>query len=103
MPVISRDGEVLSGHEIGFLSTDEDLYPQLTRLFFDFNFRVVAIPAGENSSSSQYLVTFGNVGEDSLSAITPAFASLDELESYTNENIIDILHQTLFSGLEDEF
>lgn len=102
MLAISHQGEVISGSEVSFLSKDEEIYPQLTRLFFDFDFRVLAVPSTEADTGTRYLITYRTSSDDSRNAVTPAFGSLGELESYTDENVIDILHQTLFTGSDDE-
>jgi hypothetical protein len=103
MPVISRDGEIISGSEISFLSKDEETYPQLTRLFFDFDFRIVAIPSSGDSPDTRYLITFASPATESQrTAVTPAFASLAELEAYTDQHVIEILHETLFSQSDDD-
>lgn len=101
MAVRSQDGTIINGNEINFLGTDEATYPQLTRLYLDFDFRVLAVPDASRASRG-YLVTYKGYNASDALAITPLFASLAELETYTNDNIIEILHDTLFESLEEE-
>lgn len=103
MPVISLEGDLVSGSEVSFISKDEENYPQLTRLFLDFGFRVLAVPSPGDNVDTRYLITFGDMTSSAQrSAVTPAFPSLSELEAYTDEHIIDILHGTLSSQYDDE-
>lgn len=74
--------------EVQFINRQESAFPHLMRLCMDFNFRVV-------DSENQFRLT------TACETITPAFASLTELESYVHGNMVDILHDYLFMGLED--
>jgi len=101
MAVRSQDGTIINGNEINFLGPDEATYPQLTRLYLDFDFRVLAVPDA-NQPDCRYLVSYKSYNATDGLAITPLFDSLTELETYTNDHIIDILHETLFESLEEE-
>lgn len=97
----ANSGDVISGSEIRFLSKDEETYPQLTRLSLDFDFRILTIASSDSAIKKQYLITYRDSRDVHTTAITPAFESLPDLEEYTNDNIIEILHDTLFATTED--
>lgn len=101
MTVRLPNGKVLNGTEITFLGEDEACYPQLLRLNLDFDFRVLAI---ENfkEGGKQYMVTYKSGGASEATPVTPLLGSLSDLEDYTNEHIIEILHDTLFEANEEE-
>ena len=101
MAVVSQEGKQLSGREIQFLSRDEVVYPQLTRLCLDFDFRVLGIDAdSSHAKATQYLISEKHYRSQDLNPITPLFDSLAELEQYTNTHIIDILHDMLVEDPE---
>lgn len=102
MTTISGEGEAIGGSQINFLSRDEETYPQLTRLYLDFNFRVLAIASAKAGVDKQYLISYRNTHDIHSTAVSPAFDSLPDLEEYTNDNIIEILHETLFALSDDE-
>ncbi|MGI1680003.1 MAG: hypothetical protein K6L75_14775 [Cellvibrionaceae bacterium] len=97
MAVISLDGDIVTGTEVKFLSTDSEQYPQLTRLYLDFDYRILEVNVLDQPSflivSSEYLTTH-------TPAITPAKLSLRDLEAFTNDNILDILHDVLYEPPE---
>lgn len=95
MTAISRDGKIISGKELTFIAEDEEHYPQLTRLFLDFDFRVFAI--GEINQNDRFLVTYRNFHDHHAAAVTPAFSTLAALEAHCDKHIIKILRDTLFS------
>ena len=99
MAVLSKDGKLISGDIVNFLGIDESEYPQLTRLYIEFDFRVIEVSKidGIALPTSQFIVTFRNrCAEDR--AVTPLFDSLDELERHTDENVVDILQKTVFEA-----
>jgi len=92
--------EPLVGTAINFISPDEQEYPQLTRLYLDFNFRVLVLSStpertGNNHPSKQYLLAAQTRQSLTGTAISPKFTSLNELERYADDNIIDILNDQL--------
>ena len=97
MAVKSQGGDIQFQDEIQFLSRDEEDYPQLMRLCLDFDFHVHTIVDNTSQANRRYVVTYKSLNDQRSSAITPPFSSLVALERYTNDNIIDILHDTLFN------
>lgn len=87
---------MVKGNEITFLAEDEAVYPQLRRLYLDFDFRVFA--TGESGQQRRYFVTYKNLHDRHAIAVTPAFDSLRELESHSDRNIIQILRDSLLSS-----
>lgn len=102
MAVMSRKAKIISGSQISFLSRDEEAYPQLTRLYLDYDFQVLAIASARVDMAAQYLITYRNPQDSLTTVVSPAFDSLPDLEEYTNDNIIEILHETLFAASEDD-
>lgn len=103
MSAISREGEVIGGRQINFLIRDEETYPQLTRLYLDFDFRVLAIASAKTGIEKRYLISYRNSHDMHTTAVSPAFDSLPDLEEYTDDNIIEILHETLFAASDDDY
>lgn len=103
MRAVSHQGAVISGNEVNFLGCDELTYPQLTRLYLDFDFRVLSIASGRPDPQQQFLITYRNSRDTYTTAVSPAFDSLPDLEAYTDDNIIEILHQTLFAAADEEY
>jgi len=128
MPIILQNGNIVCGTEVSFLDRDEANYPQLMRLHLDFDFRVLSLsnpahggdqvqgnplpallntaaanePALKSSEqSARYLVTFNTHRDKDVPTITPVFSSLPELESYANDNIVDILNKLVVDAPED--
>ena len=98
MVVLRRDGQNISGDIINFLSSDELSYPQLTRLYLEFDFNVVEVTHVEESPASSRRYVLAYKGENAMDSrvVTPEFESLHTLETYIEENVLDILQRTVF-------
>lgn len=55
----------------------------------------------DSGQTSRYLITFNTHQNEDVPTITPVFTSLSELESYANDNIVDILNQLVIDAQED--
>ncbi|MGH1470808.1 MAG: hypothetical protein ACRBCS_06415 [Cellvibrionaceae bacterium] len=97
MAVISLDGDIVTGTEVKFLSTDSEQYPQLTRLSVDFDYRILEL---DEVSQPAFLVVSHQYLTSEAPAITPTKPSLKELEAFTNDNILDILQDALYEPPE---
>lgn len=101
MAVISLDGDIVTGTEVKLLNTDSEQYPQLTRLFVDFDYRILKLDGFDQSAfllvSSEYLSTVNTP------AITPIKPTLADLETFTNDNILEILHEALYEPQEVKY
>ncbi len=82
-------------------------FPYLQKLCRDFGVRVIETPAyghADNSTAESHyaLMASESVYMDS-DPISPEFQSLDALDNYARENMIDILHDHLFGGTQEAF
>ena len=102
MAVLSHEGRNIRGDEVNFLSSDEQTYPQLTRLYLDFDFHVVHVTHIEEKPTllDRYLVTYRNMTAREEQVITPQFDSLVELEQYIDDHILEILQNTVFEATQ---
>ena len=100
--------DLLGSREIRFLRREESNYPILMRLCMDFEFRVVQLQRRLDSELTEHALseaqTFVLAPEDyriSAATITPELETLEKLEEYVKQNQVDILHDYLFGGSED--
>lgn len=89
---------------------EDDLLPQLTRLCKDFGLHV--LPWREKTTHTSQLGAHGYCYRlataktespskiDDFQFLTPPFTSMNELETFVFDNMVDILHNYLFSELE---
>lgn len=98
MVVLRRDGGSISGDVISFLSSDEFSYPQLTRLYLEFDFSVVQVTHVDTkpTSAQRYVLAYKGENAEESKVVTPEFESLQALEVHIEENILDILQKTVF-------
>ena len=96
MAVLSTDGKIISGDVVNFLSSDESSYPQLTRLYLEYDFRVIEITKIGDEAQPKRPFTLSYKSRTSERAVTPTFDSLEELEHHTQENVLAILQETVF-------
>lgn len=98
MTVLSADGKIISGDVISFLSSDEPSYPQLTRLYLEYDFRIIEVTkiGDENRPLHQFTMAYKDSADEQ--AVTPVFDSLHELELHTQEHVIEILQRTVFES-----
>lgn len=92
--------DIIGSRKVHFLSRQESLFPHLLRLSLDFNFHVLEVLKNAPAEAKQYILA----ADDFLNgtgAVTPAFPSLQELNQYVGETMVDILHDYLF-GLPEE-
>ncbi len=85
------------------ISEDSKL-PQLYRLCSDFGFAVLGLCKDSATPKKYVLCEVGLVKGDHYESekVTPEFDSLSELESYTENNVVDIVQKYLF-GSDDMF
>ncbi len=91
---------ILASREIRFLNRQETRFPHLMRLSMDFNFRVLEVLNQTRHPLKQYVLVTEDYRSDGDS-ITPAFTSMQTLNQYVGDNMVDILHDYLF-GFTDE-
>jgi hypothetical protein len=98
MAVLSTDGNIMSGDVVNFISSDEPQYPQLTRLYLEFDFRVLEVSkiSGRPTRLHKFMLTYKSRTASNALAITPLFDSLADLERHTDANVLAILEKTVF-------
>lgn len=91
---------LLGSRELRFHNRQESIYPNLMRFCLDFKFKVLQLlfnaPTLTAAPIKVVVMTRADYSGDPSSAITPAFADLDQLERYVTDNQVDILHDYLF-------
>ncbi len=111
MPVIQNTSGEQTLAEIQLNDFDPSDYPQLNRLCNDFGFIVISVPAAANQSPPQLQGHIFQLCDDSSynsnsaqahNSISPGFDTLTELEQYIDNNMVDLLHDHLFSSIESE-
>lgn len=96
--------ELFASREIAFRDRRESQYPQLLRLCADFNFSVLQLQRKLFSHLSRKTVPgaleFVLASRDELNhywySISPGMATLKQLDDYSKEFEVDILHMQLF-------
>lgn len=105
MPHVPLNTDDLMGcREIRFIDRQESNYPTLMRLAMDFNCCVLQIQYRVYSHISlrhvptapEFILTTADFSPESINALTPSCKSLQDLEAYTLEHQVDILHDYLF-------
>lgn len=94
--------DLLGSREIQFLNREESLFPHLLRLSMDFSFRILEVLNQGEPPTKHYLLVTDDYRHKALEAITPAFDSLQSLNDYVGQNMVDILHDYLFGFVEDD-
>lgn len=100
-PTSASSVDLLGCRELQFLSREESLFPHLLRLSLDFNFRVLECLNRSTVPTKLYLLAADDFSSGT-ETVTPAFASLKELNQYVGEHMIDILHDYLFGATEED-
>ncbi|MGH1486774.1 MAG: hypothetical protein ACRBCI_11180 [Cellvibrionaceae bacterium] len=77
---------------------EDSKLPQLHRLCTDFGFAVIGLNESSATPKKYVLCEVGLVkgGNQSPEKASPEFASLVELETYTAENVVEIVQKYLF-------
>jgi len=101
--------DLLGSREIRFISREESNYPILMRLCMDFDFRVLQLQRRLDTDRAEQALSeaqgFVLVPEDyrtSATTITSEQETLEKLEDYVKQHQVDILHDYLFGGSEDD-
>lgn len=96
----TANNTLLGSRELRFHNRQESSYPNLMRFCLDFKFKVLQLlfsaPNTEAAPVKVVVLTRADYSGDPNSAITPAFADLNQLERYVTDNQVDILHDYLF-------
>src|SRR5690625_143457 len=95
---------LLGSREIRILDRQSTNYPTLMRLCLDFEFRVLQLlhDSAVPSEGKSFLVATQDYRTTPTAAITPACASLEELEEYITHHLVDILHDYLFGFVDED-
>ncbi|WP_339896660.1 hypothetical protein [uncultured Gilvimarinus sp.] len=100
----TANNTLLGSRELRFHNRQESSYPNLMRFCLDFKFKVLQLlfspPDSDAAPIKVVVMTRADYSGDPNSAITPAFADLNQLERYVADNQVDILHDYLF-GVEE--
>ncbi|TQV76022.1 hypothetical protein FKG94_15545 [Exilibacterium tricleocarpae] len=98
-PVENTD--LLGGREIHLLRDQPSVFPNLQQLRSEFDFRILEIRLA-GSTEPQFVLVTGEYRTVPTAALTPAFASLAELDAYAGTSREDIQHEFLFGFVNDD-
>lgn len=95
---------LLGSREIRFLDRQSTNYPNLMRLCLDFDFCVLQLLHNSEAPTEgkSFVVAAQDYRTAPTAAITPACASLEQLEEYITHHMVDILHDYLFGLMDDD-
>ncbi len=96
--------ELLGSREIRFIDRQESNYPNLMRLCMDFDFRVLQLlhKTPIPTANKSFVLVTKDYRLTPTAAISPAFATIEQLESYVHLHQVDILHNYLFGFVDED-
>ena len=96
--------ELLGSREIHLIDRQETNYPNLMRLCLDFDFCVLQLlhKTPVPTANKSFVLVTRDYRLTPTAAISPAFAELEQLETYVHLHQVDILHDYLFGFVDED-
>ncbi|WP_347331470.1 hypothetical protein [Marinimicrobium locisalis] len=96
--------ELMGSREIRLIDRKESNYPNLKQLCTDFDFRVLQLlhKTTEPTVNKPFILVTKDYRLTPTAAISPAFATLEQLETHVHLHQVDILHNYLFGFVDED-